>query len=51
VNGLGGGVCGLESEVCMIGRVSEWVEGGVCGLESEVCMSCRVSVWIRRWVV
>jgi hypothetical protein len=37
MSGLEGGLCGLQREVYMIGRVSEWVRRcRVCGLESEV---------------
>ncbi len=37
MSGLKGGLCGLESEVFIIGRVSEWVG--------------RWGVWVREWGV
>ncbi len=51
MSGIEGGLWGLESEVCMIGRVSEWFRRWVVWVESEVCMIGRVSEWVRWWVV
>ncbi len=44
-------MCGLDSEVFMIGRVREWVRRWVVWLQIDVCMIGRVIEWDRRWVV